>query len=267
MTSTSMTTLLFIHTNDTHPNFRLCTASMAAPGDWAERIAPSPAFYMTGVSIFADQFVVEGREDGLDQIEVHSYDPAVPPRRIAFPEASYVAGVGDNPEYAIAKLRLGYESMVTPGTVYDYDLSDGSLEVLKVQTIPSGYDPATICDRTGPDRRARRNRGALFDRLSGRLSARWDGQALPLFLWCLRPCHPAGLLDRADVVPRPRHGVCHRAYPRRRRSGPAMVSGRQAGQAGEHLQRLRRCGEGADRSRLHPARAASRSPADRRAAS
>lgn len=134
--------VLFIHTNDTHPNFRLCTAPITSPADWVERIGPSEQFYMTGVSLFADQFVVEGREDGLDQIEVHSYDPATAPTRIAFPEASYVAGVGDNPEYAITKLRLGYESMVTPGTVYDYDLATGALEVLKVQTIPSGYDPA-----------------------------------------------------------------------------------------------------------------------------
>ncbi|TKD51891.1 S9 family peptidase [Sphingomonas baiyangensis] len=132
---------LFIHTNDTDPNFRLVTASIAAPGEWHKRIAPSRDFYMTGVTCFADFFVVEGRENGLDQIELHRYEGGAP-TRIAFPEASYVAGVGDNPEYAIETLRLGYESMVTPGTVYDYHLADGRLETLKVQEIPSGYDPA-----------------------------------------------------------------------------------------------------------------------------
>jgi oligopeptidase B len=130
---------LFIHTNDVDPNFRLVTAPITDPGNWSERIAPSPHFYMTDVSTFADFFVVEGREDGLDQIEIHYYDGR-PSHRIAFPEASYVAGVGDNPEYAIDTLRLGYESMVTPGTVYDYDLATGSMTELKVQEIPSGYD-------------------------------------------------------------------------------------------------------------------------------
>ena len=95
---------------------------------------------MTGVTCFADFFVVEGREDGLDQIELHRYDASVPPTRLKFPEASYVAGLGDNPEYAVTKLRLGYESMVTPGTVQDYDVATGALETLKVQEIPSGYD-------------------------------------------------------------------------------------------------------------------------------
>ncbi|PJI88557.1 S9 family peptidase [Sphingomonas koreensis] len=130
---------LFIHTNDTHTNFRLCTASIDAPGEWVERIAPSPHFYMTGVTTFADFFVVEGREDGLDQIELHQYSGGEG-KRIAFPEASYVASLGDNPEYAMDVLRIGYESMVTPGTVYDYHVATGELEVRKVQIIPSGYD-------------------------------------------------------------------------------------------------------------------------------
>ncbi len=131
---------LFIHTNDVDPQFRLVTAPIETPGEWTERIGPSKHFYMTGVSCFADFFIVEGREDGLDQIELHRYDAAIAPVRLTFPEASYVAGLGDNPEYAVDKLRLGYESMVTPGTVYDYHVGSGELETLKVQEIPSGYD-------------------------------------------------------------------------------------------------------------------------------
>jgi oligopeptidase B len=131
---------LFIHTNDTDPQFRLCTASIDAPGEWRELIAPSPHFYMTGVECYRDFFVVEGREDGLDQVEIHRYDAAVPPQRVAFPEASYAAGLGDNPEYDQQVLRMGYQSMVTPGTVYDYEVATGALTTLKVQEIPSGYD-------------------------------------------------------------------------------------------------------------------------------
>lgn len=131
---------LFIHTNDTDPMWRLCTARIEAPGEWEELIAPSKHFYMTGVACFADFFVVEGREDGLDQVDIHAYDPTIAPRRVLFPEASYAAGLGSNPEYAVDRLRMGYESMVTPATVYDYHLDSGELETLKVQEIPSGYD-------------------------------------------------------------------------------------------------------------------------------
>jgi oligopeptidase B len=131
---------LFIHTNDVDPNFRLCTASIDAPDDWSELIAPSAHFYMTGIECFKDFFIVDGREDGLDQIEIRRYDSPLEAQRIAFPEASYDAGLGNNPEYDMQVLRVGYESMVTPGTEYDYDVATGTLTTLKVQEIPSGYD-------------------------------------------------------------------------------------------------------------------------------
>ncbi|MEO5867619.1 MAG: prolyl oligopeptidase family serine peptidase, partial [Sphingomonas sp.] len=131
---------LFIHTNDTDPMWRLATAPIDRPGEWTELIAPSPHFYMTGVECFKDFFIVDGREDGLDQIGVHRYDTPTQGQRIAFPEASYDAGLGDNPEYDMRVLRVGYESMVTSGTTYDYDVASGDLTTLKVQEIPSGYD-------------------------------------------------------------------------------------------------------------------------------
>jgi oligopeptidase B len=130
---------LFIVTNDTDTNFRLCTASIDNPGEWAERIAPKPDFYLTDVSIFADFFVVEGRENGLDQVEIHQYDGSSV-KRIAFPESSYTAGLDENPEYAVTTLRLSYESMVTPSLIEDYDVATGARTTLKTLEIPSGYD-------------------------------------------------------------------------------------------------------------------------------
>lgn len=131
---------LYIHTNDDHVNFRVATASLKAPGDWKTLIAGSDRHYLTDISLFKDFFVIEGRVDGLDQIAIHRYDDPQNGDKIAFKEASYVASLGDNPEYDVQKLRLDYESMVTPDTVYDYHLADRRLETLKVQEIPSGYD-------------------------------------------------------------------------------------------------------------------------------
>ena len=130
---------LFIVTNDTDTNFRLVTAPVETPGDWTERIAPRRDFYLTDVSTFADFFVIEGREDGLDQVEIHSYDGSSV-KRIPFPEASYSAGLDENPEYDVSTLRLSYESMVSPSLVEDYDVATAARTTLKVQDIPSGYD-------------------------------------------------------------------------------------------------------------------------------
>jgi oligopeptidase B len=132
---------LFIHTNEDSTQFSLKTAPVSDPGTWTTRIDASPDFYMTSVSTFADFFVVEGRDKGLDQVEIHQYTGGAP-KRIAFPEASYSAGLDENPEYKSGTLRLSYESMVTPDTVMDYDVASGAQTVLKVQEIPSGYDKA-----------------------------------------------------------------------------------------------------------------------------
>lgn len=131
---------LYILTNDDHVNFRLATASPEKPGEWRTLIAGSDEFYLTDMTPFKNFFVTEGRRNGLDQVEIRSYADPYKAERIAFPEASYNAGLDDNPEYDVDKLRLSYESMVTPDTVYDYHLADKRLETLKVQEIPSGYD-------------------------------------------------------------------------------------------------------------------------------
>ena len=131
---------LYIRTNDTHPNFRLCRARIETPDQWEEVLAPSDAFYLTDVSLFKDFYVTEGRENGLDQIEIRDYATNAA-QRITFPEASYTAGLDDNPEYDVAALRISYESMVSPETIFDLDLASGERTVRKVQEIPSGYDP------------------------------------------------------------------------------------------------------------------------------
>ena len=133
---------LFIHTNDTHENFRLATAPLSCPDAWTTLIEGSEDFYLTGFDLFRDFYVTEGRVRGLDRIEVRYYDDPARIEPIAFPEASYEASLGDNPEWAMQTLRVSYESMVSPASVYDYHIADRRLERLKTQEIPSGYNAA-----------------------------------------------------------------------------------------------------------------------------
>jgi len=131
---------IFIWTNDDHINFRLAKASIENPGEWETVLAGSDEFYLTGFDLFKDFMVTEGRLNGLDQVQLRTYDAPGDAKPIAFPEASYNAGLSNNPEYDVSKLRLAYESMVTPDSVYDYVVASGELELLKQQEIPSGYD-------------------------------------------------------------------------------------------------------------------------------
>ncbi len=163
---------LFIRVNDTHLNFRVCEADPARPTDWRELIAGSDEVYIRGLSAFRDYLVLSERVGGLDQIRVRLGDGAE--HRVALPEASYVVGLGENPEYAPDALRLSYQSMVTPPTVLDYDVSTRVLTSRKVQTIPSGYNPA------------------LYE--TKRLSVRaHDGTAIPVSLVRRRDAEPGKL--------------------------------------------------------------------------
>jgi oligopeptidase B len=129
---------LWIHTNDTHVNFRLAVADPADPERWETVIAGSDRVYLTGVTSYRDHLAISSRVDGLDQLILRSY--AGEEARIPFAEASYSAFFLGNPEFAPNAYRVGYSSMVTPTTVYDYHPATAALEVLKVQEIPSGYD-------------------------------------------------------------------------------------------------------------------------------
>jgi oligopeptidase B len=131
---------LWIVTNDDHINFRLAEADPARPGDWHTVIAGSDQVYIRGVTAFRDHLAITERMNGLDQIRLRTYDGHE--SRIPFPEASYTVGLGNNPEYAPAAYRLSYSSMVTPPTTYDWHPAQCRLESLKVQRIPSGYDPS-----------------------------------------------------------------------------------------------------------------------------
>lgn len=167
--------VLYIHANDTHENFRLATAPLSDPANWTTLIEGGDEFYLTGFELFRDFYVVEGRVRGLDRIEVRYYDDPARIEPIVFPEASYDAGLADNPEWAVTKLRLSYESMVSPASVMDYHVAEKRLETLKVQEIPSGYDAALY----------------VTERLE--VTAR-DGTAVPVSLVFRRDRKPGGPL-------------------------------------------------------------------------
>jgi oligopeptidase B len=129
---------LWILTNDDHVNFRLAEADPAKPEDWNTVIPGSSQVYLTGATSYRDHLAISSRVDGLDQLTLRTY--VGNETRIPFEEPSYTAFFHGNPEFAPDAYRLGYSSMVTPTTTYDYHPASGELEVLKVQEIPSGYD-------------------------------------------------------------------------------------------------------------------------------
>ena len=135
--------LLILH-NDGAENFELASAPLPGAGDtavWTPVIAHRADTRLLSVDAFESYLVLYYRRGGLTGLSVLPPSGLGVERPITFPEPIYSVGPGANPEFSQTVFRLGYNSMVTPSTVYDYDLAAGTLTVLKQQQVlpaPSG---------------------------------------------------------------------------------------------------------------------------------
>jgi oligopeptidase B len=142
--------LFFIRTNDRGRNFRLVTAPVATPGrdHWAELIPHRDAVMLEDVDLFAGFFIACEREDGLPRLRVWKFagdSPAAGPLaasagEIAFPEPAYSAYPHINRILETTTFRYAYQSLVTPSSVYEYDVATGASTLLKQVEIPGGFD-------------------------------------------------------------------------------------------------------------------------------
>jgi oligopeptidase B len=136
----------FIRTNDRGRNFRLVTTPVDAPAreNWVERIPHRDTIMLEDVDLFANFFVACEREDGLPRLRLWKFpnqDPkANPAGEIAFPEPAYSASPGINRIWETTTFRYGYQSLVTPGSVYEYNLETRESALLKQQEVPGGFD-------------------------------------------------------------------------------------------------------------------------------
>jgi oligopeptidase B len=140
--------LWFIRTNDRGRNFRLVTAPVNAPGreNWTERIPHRDAVMLEDVDLFARFFVACEREDGLPRLRIWRFAgedaEAASAGEIAFPEPAYSAHPHVNRIFETKTYRYGYQSLVTPNSVFEYDLENDRSTLLKQVEVPGGFDRA-----------------------------------------------------------------------------------------------------------------------------
>jgi oligopeptidase B len=126
--------LFYITTNKGAKNFKVVTAPMNDPSEknWSTFIAHDPAIRINGLSFFARHIVVSEREGGLTQLRI--IDPKTrQSHRIATEEPDFALSLGSNPEFDATTVRFDYQSMVTPSSVYDYEVTTRQRTLLKRQ--------------------------------------------------------------------------------------------------------------------------------------
>ncbi len=133
--------LLYIRTNKGAKNFRIVTAPLSDPSEknWKEFVAHNPAVKVDGVSLFTNHAVLSEWENGLQQLEVIDFK-SNKRQRIKFPEPVYSAFLSANREYDTNVVRYTYNSLVTPNSVFDYDMNTGNSTLLKETEVPGGFD-------------------------------------------------------------------------------------------------------------------------------
>jgi oligopeptidase B len=133
--------LFYIRSNKGAKNFRVVTAPVSDPSEknWKEFVAHRPAVKVEGISMFADYAVLSEWENGLQQIEIVDLKTNKH-TRIQFPEPVYSAGLSSNREFKTNVLRYSYNSLVTPNSTFDYDMSSGRSTLLKQTEVPGGFD-------------------------------------------------------------------------------------------------------------------------------
>jgi oligopeptidase B len=131
----------YIRVNDTGRNFRLVKAPVASPGrdNWKEVVPHRPDVMLEGTDFFQDFYVLAERERGLPQFRVTSFATGAT-HDIEFPEPTYSAFAGGNPEFTTTQFRYRYQSLVTPASTFDYDVTARTSKLLKEQAVLGGYD-------------------------------------------------------------------------------------------------------------------------------
>jgi oligopeptidase B len=131
-----------IVTNADAENFRLVEASVERPGrdGWRDVIAHRPDVRLEDIDVFAEHLVVYERSEASRRIRVISLRDGGS-HTVSQPESVSSAWGGANPEFGSRVLRYDYSSLVTPRSVYDYDMDSRVTRLLKRQPVLGGYDP------------------------------------------------------------------------------------------------------------------------------
>jgi oligopeptidase B len=136
--------LFYIRANDTGRNFRLITAPVDQPSrqNWQELIPHRDQVMLEDVDLFATFAAIGTRSDGLPHLEIAPFEGTKlgPAREIALPEPVYSVHGGTNPDFQATSYRYGYQSLVTPASVYDLDIATHESILRKQQEVPGGFD-------------------------------------------------------------------------------------------------------------------------------
>src|SRR5690606_22465783 len=140
---------LYILTNKDAFNFKLMKTPIAQPGveNWVEVIPHREEVLLEDIDIFEKHVVISERSNGLNRLKVMTWDNSES-YYIPFDNETYTAYTGTNPDFNTDVLRFTYNSMTTPTSVVDFNMTTREKTVRKEQEVLGGFDKKNyISDR------------------------------------------------------------------------------------------------------------------------
>ena len=134
----------FIRTNDQAQNFKLVKAPIANPSkeNWIEVIPHRPETLFEDFDLFSKFLVTQERSNGLTQINIQPWESEAVGHSLSFEDETYTAYLGTNPEFDTNLLRFVYNSLVSPSSVYEYNMVTRQKTLLKQQEVVGGHEPS-----------------------------------------------------------------------------------------------------------------------------
>jgi oligopeptidase B len=131
----------YITTNEDAINFKLMRTPTAAPAkeNWQTLIPHREDVLISYASAFAEHLVIYEREAGLAKVRIRQLSTEAE-HYITFPEPAYEVYEGANAEFNTNILRFNYTSLVTPDSVFDYNMDTQERELKKETPVLGGYD-------------------------------------------------------------------------------------------------------------------------------
>ncbi|MFQ5769817.1 MAG: S9 family peptidase [bacterium] len=133
----------YVLTNENAKNFKLMEVSVQNPAKkyWKELIPHRKAVKIDRVEAFKNHLVLYERENGLKKISIRDFRNQKT-HYVEFPEPVYTYWPGRNPDFNTNLLRFTYTSLVTPRSVFDYNMETRTRELKKQYEVLGGYEPA-----------------------------------------------------------------------------------------------------------------------------
>ncbi len=131
----------WIRTNHEAQNFKLVKAPVSSPSleNWEDVIPHRKEVLLEDFDLFSHFLVTQERSNGLVQILIKTWDQSAE-HHLVFDDETYTAWISTNPEFDTEILRFGYNSMVSPSSVFDYNMVTREKTLLKQQEVIGGYD-------------------------------------------------------------------------------------------------------------------------------